>query len=479
MMNREDEATGYGIRPVSPPLSAADATELETNEDQLEVVVSWGAHQVLEVAHVPLDGSFVIGEDQGGEVDFLAGADTLGFGRVALVQGGRLVPPAGAEVSVVRDGTPASAPSLVPGETCTVTIGELRFVVRRVRAGKKAERKALNVERQPLFFVGGVMAIAGFLLALFALMPPSGSALALNDIDRDSRLVEFLTQPPVTEDDPFVEETATEDPGGTEGEAHAGDEGEMGDRDAPQADAAYAVAGPEDNPDEHLANQMAPDQVRTAGILGTLQSAIGAFDSPTSPFGRDTALGSDAESYLGHLMGANLGAAQGFGGLGLRGTGRGAGGNGEGSIGAGEYGTLGHGCRGGHCSEGTRYGSGVGNEMGRQGRTPPRMTVGDVQAIGTLSKEAIRRVIHRHRNEVKFCYEQGLQSRPDLEGRVSMRFMIAPSGAVQFAGVQNSSLGNQQVESCVTTAVRRWTFPQPEGGGSVMVTYPFSLIPAH
>lgn len=478
MMNREEKATGYGIRPVSPPLSEADAIELETNEDQLEVVVSWGRYQVLEVAHVPLDGSFVIGEDGSGDVDFLAGADTLGFGRVALVQGGRLVPPAGAELSVVRDGETVQTPSLAPGETCTVTIGELRFVVRRVRAGKKAERKAIAVERQPLFFVGGVMAVAGFLLALFAMMPPSGSALALDHLDRDSRLVQFLTQPPVTEDDLFVE-TATEDPGGTEGEAHAGDEGEMGDRDAPDADSAYSVAGPRDNQDEHLANQVAPDQVRTAGILGTLQSAIGAMDSPTSPFGRDTALGSDAESFLGHLMGANLGAASGNGGLGLRGTGRGAGGDGLGTIGAGEYGTLGHGCRGGDCSEGTRYGSGVGNEMGRQGRTPPRMTVGNVEAIGSLSKEAIRRVIHRHRNEVKFCYEQGLQSRPDLEGRVSMRFMIAPSGAVQFAGVQSSSLNNQRVEGCVTSAVRRWTFPQPEGGGSVMVTYPFSLIPSH
>jgi len=476
MMKQDERATGYGIQPVSPPLSEADALELETDEDQLEVVVSWGPHQVLEVAHVPLDGSFVIGEDDGDEVDFLAGADTLGFGRVALVQGGRLVPPAGAIVEVVQGGATAEGPRLVPGETCTVIIGELRFVVRRVRAGKKAARRT-NVERQPLFFVGGVMAVAGFLLGLFALMPPSGAALALDDIDRDSRLVEFLTQPPVTEDDPFVEQRADADPGGTEGRAHAGDEGAMGDRDAPDADNAYSVVGPEDNEDEHLANELAPDQVRTAGILGTLQTAIGDL-SPTSPFGRDTALGSDAESYLGHLMGANLGAASGAGGLGLRGTGRGAGGDGRGTIGAGEYGTLGHGCRGGHCSEGTRYGSGVGDEMGREGRTPPRMSVGRVEAIGTLSKEAIRRVIHRHRNEVKFCYEQGLQSRPDLQGRVSMRFMIAPSGAVQVAAVQSSSLGNQQVESCVTSAVRRWTFPQPEGGGTVMVTYPFSLIPA-
>ncbi|MBO6935543.1 MAG: TonB family protein [Deltaproteobacteria bacterium] len=475
-----EETTKYGIRPVSPPLTPADAMSLESDEDCLEVMVKWGDHQVLQVTHVPLDGSFVIGEDGEGQVDFLAGAETLGFGRLSLVDGGRLMAPAAATILVARDGELTDeAPSLVPGETCTVEIGELHFVVRRVRAGKKTKRRAIAVERQPLFFVGGAMAVAGFLLALFALMPPAGAALASSGIDTDSRLVEFLMEPQVTETVELPDSSAVEDPGGTEGQAHSGDEGEMGDTEAPRADAAYAVEGPADNEDPHLARERQMEEARTAGILGTIASFNGSFNQPTSPFGRENALGTDTDSFLGNLMGANIGNAGGAGGLGLHGTGRGAGGNGDGTVGAGQYGTLGHGCRGGRCGEGTRYGSGVGGEMSRQGRTPPSMSIGQVEAIGTLSKEAIRRVINRHRNEVKFCYEQALQSRPDLAGRVTMRFMIAPSGAVQVAGVQSSSLGNQGVESCVTTAVRRWSFPQPEGGGSVMVTYPFSLIPAH
>ncbi len=476
-----EETTKYGIRPVSPPLTPADAMSLESDEDCLEVMVKWGDHQVLQVTHVPLDGSFVIGEDGEGDVDFLAGAETLGFGRISLVDGGRLVAPAAAKVLVARDGELTDgAPSLVPGETCTVEIGELHFVVRRVRAGKKTKRRAIAVERQPLFFVGGAMAVAGFLLALFALMPPAGAALASNGIDTDSRLVEFLMEPQVTETVELPEVASNEEAGGTQGEAHAGDEGEMGDTEAPRADAAYAVPGPSDNEDPHLARERRRDEAATAGILGTLQASLGAFNQPTSPFGRDTALGTDTDAFLGNLMGATIGNAGGAGGLGLRGTGRGAGGNGLGTVGVGDYGTLGHGCDGSTpCREGTRYGSGVDGRMSRQGRTPPSIGIGRVESIGSLSKEAIRRVINRHRNEVKFCYEQGLQSRPDLEGRVTMRFMIAPSGAVQVAGVRESSLQNQSVESCVTTAVRRWSFPQPEGGGSVMVTYPFSFIPAH
>jgi len=33
------------------------------------------------------------------------------------------------------------------------------------------------------------------------------------------------------------------------------------------------------------------------------------------------------------------------------------------------------------------------------------------------------------------------------------------------------------VGNCIAQAVKRWQFPKPEGGGSVIVTYPFVLEP--
>jgi len=105
----------------------------------------------------------------------------------------------------------------------------------------------------------------------------------------------------------------------------------------------------------------------------------------------------------------------------------------------------------------------------------PRIRSGNADVRGSLSKEVIRRVIRRHINEVKFCYEQQLNQRPDLEGRVTVRFIISPTGAVQNALVQASTLGNQPAESCIAAAVRRWTFPAPDGGGIVIVNYPFML----
>ena len=63
----------------------------------------------------------------------------------------------------------------------------------------------------------------------------------------------------------------------------------------------------------------------------------------------------------------------------------------------------------------------------------------------------------------------------DLQGRVAVKFIISPTGAVQTAAMASSSLGNAKAEQCIVNAVRRWTFPSPEGGGIVVVTYPFVL----
>ncbi|HUT78727.1 MAG TPA: AgmX/PglI C-terminal domain-containing protein, partial [Polyangia bacterium] len=94
---------------------------------------------------------------------------------------------------------------------------------------------------------------------------------------------------------------------------------------------------------------------------------------------------------------------------------------------------------------------------------------------GTIPKDAIRRIVQRHMNEMKFCYERALAGRPDLEGRISVKFVITGSGGVQTAVIENSSVGNAAMEQCVVGAVRRWTFPKPADGGVVIVSYPFAF----
>lgn len=106
---------------------------------------------------------------------------------------------------------------------------------------------------------------------------------------------------------------------------------------------------------------------------------------------------------------------------------------------------------------------------------------GDTVAIeitlprGALDKDIIRRVVRQHLAEVRTCYETGLQRDPALKGRASIQFTIAPTGEVAAAVVADNTLKDATVGECIAAAVKTWKFPAPEGGGNVVVTYPFVL----
>ena len=76
----------------------------------------------------------------------------------------------------------------------------------------------------------------------------------------------------------------------------------------------------------------------------------------------------------------------------------------------------------------------------------------------------------------RMCYEQGLGRNPNLQGRVSARFVIGRDGSVSNVGNGGSDLPDSGVVSCVLSAFYGLSFPQPEGG-IVTVVYPIMLEP--
>jgi TonB family protein len=206
------------------------------------------------------------------------------------------------------------------------------------------------------------------------------------------------------------------------------------------------------------------------------QQKTGSSRHIASVLGTDSALGADAADVLSGLVGHTIGEAYGIGGLGLGGTATGGGGTAEGTIGLGNLGTIG--AADGHGEgNGSGYGRGVGG-LGDRRASAPDVIPGQATVRGSLDKEIIRRIIRRHINEVKYCYEQELTRSPDLGGRITVQFTIAASGQVIATQLQSSTVGNARVEGCTVQAVRRWEFPKPLGGGIATVSYPFVLTPA-
>lgn len=490
-----NEQVQYQIVPSGPPVNPA---EIDTTEPAVEVIIMWGDYSVLYVTTLSPPRSFYVGDltDAKGKAttDFLIGNDTIGVPSLPVVVTSgtvtSVVVPQGATGEVIVNdqrisfGDLAANQKLVPcsemagaqqypmppSSTARVSFKGFTFVVKSSSAARR-----IGIGGRPrIDWLGQVWtllsaALVGLMLLMFYFLPPTASSLSLELLSADSRLVKYLIESPET-----VEEEAPEwlQEEKEEGKRAKDEEGQAGDPKAKKTNNRFGVEGPRNNPDPHLARAQQKEEAQTAGIIGLLRQNVGSWNSPTSPYGRETALGNDPMSALGALLGDQIGSNFGFGGLGLRGTGRGGGGTGEGTIGLGNIGTIGHGVGGS-----AAYGRGAGNFRDRNALVP-NIRTGKADVRGSLSKEVIRRVIHRHINEVRFCYEQELSQRPDLEGRVSVKFIISPTGAVQTSVVDASTLNDAKVDSCIIQAVRRWTFPAPEGGGIVVVTYPFVLSQA-
>lgn len=177
-----------------------------------------------------------------------------------------------------------------------------------------------------------------------------------------------------------------------------------------------------------------------------------------------SSLGAGIDQALNALGAGNRSSAssEGLGGMGSRGLGPGEGGGvglSFGARGAGASCDL-TGCRG------TQL-------IGLRSKTICTLPFHDSVVTGFADKDLIAKVVRRHQNEIRFCYESELQKSPDLAGKVTMRWVISPSGAVAMSEVAETTLNDAAVERCMTDRIRRWVFPVPEDAGDTVVNFPF------
>lgn len=209
----------------------------------------------------------------------------------------------------------------------------------------------------------------------------------------------------------------------------------------------------------HSKNIRSGNQIKKLGALSVLggmnlnSHGLGGLSktpTQTSGFGFDKikAVGGSARGMLGKgLVQSGIGnneSLKGYGGTGLTGKG-------QGQEGYGDLGLAG--------TSGGYY-----------------LPLSDEAIVeGGLDPDQVNAVIQRHRGQLTYCYEKGLQVKPNLSGRVAVNFTISPSGVVNIAKIAHSSLASSQVESCIISKLTTWKFPKPKGNVEVKVSYPFIL----
>ena len=344
------------------------------------------------------------------------------------------------------------------GDYGLVTFGGTSLFFQQVRPVQgEVPRKAFRDGALVACIGLSVFAHVASLVFLFLVAAQELSPLA--GLELDSELLrKFLVVPPP--EDPVAaarrsakesEERGLRDRDEAGGKRAKDKQGRVGKRDATRSKTEIAGA-----PADAIAQQ-----VRGLGLLGVLaggrsNAVSSALDTPS------------LDNLLGGLGAAQTVLGRGSGGLSTRGSGPGGGGTANGGLfGAGDLGT---GVSGG---KGLGRGSGKGVGDGR-GTHEAQLSLGSAgpRVSGFLSAEQINRVVQANRAALKYCFETALQRKPKLQGSIDAYWRIDRKGMVSTTRVAKSTLDDPGVEGCILRQIKRWKFPEPDGG-EVDVTYPF------
>lgn len=159
-------------------------------------------------------------------------------------------------------------------------------------------------------------------------------------------------------------------------------------------------------------------------------------------------------------------AFQGVGGIGVASANDQLRGIKTGGSGSGRVATVG-GLRGG----GSIAGGGTGEAAGEKRVTG--VVKSEAPAVdGSLDPGLVAKEVKQRLGAIKACYERALKRNPQLSGKVVIHWTITAAGTVSGVDVEQDTLGDAEVASCIKSLVARWRFPSPSGG-SVEVSFPF------
>ncbi|MCB0394307.1 MAG: TonB family protein [Bdellovibrionales bacterium] len=119
------------------------------------------------------------------------------------------------------------------------------------------------------------------------------------------------------------------------------------------------------------------------------------------------------------------------------------------------------------------YKDGAGLSGGSEGFANVGIIEEETEVEGGLDRSIIAEIIEKNLGQIRYCYERQLSADPNIYGKVLVKFDIGADGQVSTQTVGQSTLKNAMVEGCILRRVARWQFPQPKGGTTVRVTYPF------
>ena len=97
------------------------------------------------------------------------------------------------------------------------------------------------------------------------------------------------------------------------------------------------------------------------------------------------------------------------------------------------------------------------------------------QESGQRSTESILRVIRQHTPGLRHTYNKYLKTNPGFKGKITLKFAIAPSGAIVELTIVGTTTGVGEFDSEIRDKVRTWRFEPVKGKSNDVVTVPFTF----
>ena len=128
--------------------------------------------------------------------------------------------------------------------------------------------------------------------------------------------------------------------------------------------------------------------------------------------------------------------------------------------------------------QGARLGSSTHTEVETKGDAGPKAGAGHSQEPGR-KREDIQTIVMARRDEARACYDKGLKDHPGIEGDLTVKFVIDPTGAVSDASVDSSksSINEPTVGACIVDIIKKIKFAPSKGGFETRANYPFNFHP--
>lgn len=296
-----------------------------------------------------------------------------------------------------------------------------------------------NLDRLYALTLAGTTALALLLILWFQFVPQPAEVTFETMDDRWAKLIvpDYVPEKPRAEEKP------------------------KGDQPPPtREDAKEKVAKPEEKVDPAQAKAERTEKIRKSiqgqGVLAILGTRGAGASGAVADVFRDSNINGDLET-----------AFEGISGVGVATTGA-HGARGGGTTGTGDAASI-----GGIATSG-------GGQVGLGGKKETRVAAVKTEAPevdGSLDGDAIAKVVRARLRSIQDCYEHELKRDSSLQGKIEIEFTIGGSGEVEDAHVSANKMGSAAVGDCIVARVRRWRFPQPDGG-RVTVNYPFIFTPS-